>query len=190
MQLNQFIDRAAFVHLSYTEVCSLFFFSPDRNWMQAMTENRRKISFSDTASILSYSTDDPVRLQDASASPLHHRLLVDPRVKKLSVVGRTPTERRHSDVARPDLARLQAPDRRHSDLSSGSPRRTRNEARSRLVDGERSIKKGMSMETLTVDRYITSIVRMCSNDALASTLDPPPKGSDEYEQVLEELKDK
>lgn len=160
-----------------------------------MTENRRKISFSDTASILSYSTDDPVRL-DAASLPNHHHhhriLVVDPsRLKKLSD-GRPPaTDRRYSDIARPELARLQAPDRRHSDLSGASPRRLGNAStKSRLIGDERSMKKGKSMETITVDRYITSMVRMCSNDALVSTLDPPPKGSDEYEQVLEELKDK
>lgn len=149
-----------------------------------MTEKTRKISFSETPRIRSYSTSDPVH-RDVG---LAHRIS-DLRLKRVS--DAEPAYRRYSESCKPDLSRIHRSEFGAGD-SPASPRHLRN-SKSRTSGGMSPVgnpaKKDKSLEANTVDRYITSIVQICSNEALASHLDPPPKGSDEYERVLEELKD-
>lgn|SRR6218665_880449 len=155
-----------------------------------MSERQRKISFSDTPRIRSFSTSDPVRL-DVLLPPLPHcHSLSDHHRQRLA--DSRPNYRRFSEITKPDVSRLHVPATHNDPSGQISPRHSPDHRWRKTSHGqlESTGKKEKASDTVTVDRYITSIVQLCSNEALATPLDPPPKGSEVYEQVLEEFKEK
>lgn len=155
-----------------------------------MSERQRKISFSDTPRIRSFSTCDPVRM-DVILPPIPHcNSLSDHQRQRLSDCR--PNYRRFSEITKPDISRLQIPVTHNDPRGQISPRHSPDPGWRKASHGqlENTGKKEKTSDTVTVDRYITSIVQLCSNEALAAPLDPPPKGSEVYEQVLEEFKEK
>lgn len=157
-----------------------------------MSEKQRKISFSDTPRIRSFSTCDPVRLEGILPPLPHCNSLSDHHRQRLSDCR--PNHRRYSEITKPDVSRLHVPTTHTDPRGQISPRHSPDPGCRKMSHGQLESTgkkdKTSSGTTVTVDRYITSIVQLCSNEALASPLDPPPKGSEVYEQVLEEFKDK